>query len=84
MLELSNFRNPSESQTKKGYKKARSKNTFDKAAKKTKSSTKRSIILLIFSTELTKSKSLLKFINQLKVLLGLSINFKVIRIFIRK
>ena len=68
MLELSNFGNPSGSGTKKGYKRVRSKNTFDKRAKKTKSSTKGSIISSIFSTELTKLKSLIKFINHLEIL----------------
>ena len=74
MLELSNFGNPSGSGTKKGYK--RSKNTFGKGAKKTKPSTKRSIISLISSTELTKLKSLIKFINHLEILLGQSLEPK--------
>ena len=77
MLELSNFGNPSGSGTKKGYK--RSKNTFGKGAKKTKPSTKRSEKRnnsLISSTELTKLKSLIKFINHLEILLGQSLEPK--------
>ena len=74
MLELSNFGNPSGSGTKKGYK--RSKNTFDKGAKKIKSSTKRSIISSTSSAELTKLKSLIKFINHLEILLGQSLEPK--------
>ena len=42
----------------------------------TKSSTKRSIILSIYSTELTKLKSLIKFINHLLILLGQSLEPK--------
>ena len=53
LLELSNFGNPSGSGTNKGYKRVWSKTTFDKGAKKTKS-TKPSIISSISSTELTK------------------------------
>ena len=37
LLELSNFGNPNGAGTKKGYRRMRSKNTFDKGAKKTKS-----------------------------------------------
>ena len=77
MLELSNFGNPSGSGTKKGYKRVRSKNTFDKRAKKTKSSTKRNIISSISSTELTKLKSLIKIINHLEILLGQTLEPKV-------
>ena len=69
LLELSNFGTPSGSGTKKGYRRMRSKNTFDKGAKKTKS-TKRSIILSISSTDLTKLKSLIKCNNQPEVPLG--------------
>ena len=47
----------------------RSKNSFEKEAKKTKS-TKRSIISSISSTDLTKLKSLIKFNNQPEVTLG--------------
>ena len=71
-LELSNFGTPSGSGTKKGYRRMRSKNTFDKGAKKTKL-TKRSIISSISSTDLTILKSLIKCNNQLKVPLGQSI-----------
>ena len=53
LLEVSNFRNPSGSETKNGYKRERSKNISDKGAKRTKS-TKRSIISSIFSSEVTK------------------------------
>ena len=49
----------------------RSKNTFDKGAKKTKS-TKRRIISSISSTDLTKFKNLIKYNNQPKVPLGQS------------
>ena len=59
LLELSNFGTPNSSGTKKGFRRMRSKNTFDKAAEKTKS-TKRSIISSISSTDLTKLKSLIK------------------------
>ena len=76
MLELSNFGNPSGSGTKRGYKRLRSKNTFDKGAKKTKSSTKRSIISSIFSSEPTKLKSVTKLINHLEILLGQSLEPK--------
>ena len=71
LLELSNLENPSSSVTRKSYRKMRSKNTFDKGAKKTKSA-KRSIISSISSTDLTKLKSLIKCNNQLEVLLGQS------------
>ena len=54
---------------KAGYKKVRSKNTSDKGEKRTKS-IKRSIILSISSTALTKLKSLIKFKNQPEVQLG--------------
>ena len=69
LLELSNLINPSGSGTKKGYRRVRSKNTFDKGAKKTKS-TKRSIISSISSTDLTMLKSLIKCNNQPEVPLG--------------
>ena len=59
LLELSNFGNPSGSGTKKGYRRMRLKKTFDKGAKKTKS-TKRNIISLIPSTDLTNLKSVIK------------------------
>ena len=51
----------------------RSTNTFDKVAKKAKSSTKRSIISSISLTELTKLISLIKFLNHLEILLGQSL-----------
>ena len=70
-FELSNFGNLSGSGTKKGYRRMRSKNTFDKGAKKNKS-TKRSIISSISSTDLTKLKSLIKCNNQSEVPLGQS------------
>ena len=54
---------------KAGYKRVRSKNTSDKGEKRTKS-IKRSIILSISSTALTKLKSLIKFKNQPEVQLG--------------
>ena len=73
MLELSNFGNPSGSRTKK---RVRSKSTFDKGAKKTKSSTKRSIISSISSSEPTKLKSVTKLINHLEILLGQSLEPK--------
>ena len=53
----------------------RSKNTFDKGAKKT-NSTKRSIISTISSTDLTKLKSLIKCSNQPEVPLGQSFGLK--------
>ena len=71
LFELPNFGNLSGSGTKKGYRRIRSKNTFDKGAKKTKS-TKRSISSSISSTDLTKLKSLIKCNNQLEVPLGQS------------
>ena len=71
LFQLSNFGNLSSSGTKKGYRRTRSKNTFDKGAKKTKS-TKRSIISSISSTDLTKLKSLIKCNNQPEVPLGQS------------
>ena len=49
----------------------RSKNTFDKRAKKTRS-TKRSIISSVSSTDLTKLKGLIKCNNQPEVPLGQS------------
>ena len=73
---MTNFGNPSGSGTNKGYKRVRSKNTSDKGAKKTKSSTKRSIISSISSTELTKLENILKFINQLEILFGQSLEPK--------
>ena len=76
MLELSNFGNPSGLGTKKGYKRVRLKNIFDKGARKTKSSTKQNIISSISSTELTKLKSPIKFINHLEILLGQSLEPK--------
>ena len=57
LLELSNFGTPNSSGTKKGFRRMRSKNTFDKGAEK---STKRRIISSISSTDLTKLKSLIK------------------------
>ena len=69
LLELSNFGNPSDSGTKECYKRMRSKNIFDKRAKKTKS-TKRSIISSISSTDLIKLESLIKCNNQPEVSLG--------------
>ena len=71
LFELSNFGNLSGSGTKKGYRRMRSKNTFDKVAKKTKS-TKRSTISSISSTDPTKLKSLIKCNNQPEVPLGQS------------
>ena len=71
----SNFGNLSGSGTKKGYRRMRSKNTFDKGAKKTKS-TKRSIISSISSIDLTKLKSLIKCNNQPEVPLGQSLGPK--------
>ena len=75
LLEHSNFGNLSGSGPKKGYKRVRSKNISDKAARRTKS-TIRSIISGISSTELTKLKSLIKFNNQLEVPLGQSLGPK--------
>ena len=75
-ITIANFGNPSGSGTKKGYKRVRSKNTSDKGAKKTKSSTKRNIISSISSTELTKLENILKFINHLEILLGQSLEPK--------
>ena len=71
LFELSNFGNLSGSGTKKGYRRMRSKNTFHKAAEKTKS-TKRSIISSFCSTDLSKLKSLIKCNNQPEVPLGQS------------
>ena len=68
---FSNFGNPTGSGAKKGYRRLRSKNTFDKGEKKTKS-TKRSITSSISLTDLTKLKSLIKFNNQTEVLIGQS------------
>ena len=75
LLELSNFGNHSGSGTKKGYKRVRSKNIFDKGVKKTKSAN-RSIISPISSLELAKCKSLIKFNNQLEVPIGQSLGPK--------
>ena len=75
LLELSNFGTPSGSGTKKCCRRMRSKNTFDKRAKKTKSA-KRSIILSISATDLTKLKNLIKCNNQPEVPLGQSFGSK--------
>ena len=74
-LELSNFGNPSGSRTKKGYIRMRSKNSFDKGAKRTKP-TKRCIISSVSSTDLTKLKNLIKCNNQPEVPLGQSLGPK--------
>ena len=78
MHELSNFGNPIGSGTKKDYKRVRLKSISDKGAKKTKS-TNRSIISPISpisSLELTNLKNLIKFNNQLEVLLSQSLGLK--------